>query len=114
MDRICRQPRPEREVETFRRRLVQERERLLAFVEHPEGQPTNNAAEQALRPSVILRKITFGNRSAAGAQNHSVITSLIQTAGKQGVAPRVVLEKLFCNQSAQAQAALYPNAPDTS
>jgi hypothetical protein len=114
LDRICRPPRPEPEVETFRQRLVKHRERLLAFVEHPEGQPTNNAAEQALRPSVILRKITFGNRSAAGAHHHSVLTSLIQTAHKQGAAPRTVLEKLLCDQPRQAQAALYPNAHDTS
>ncbi|MCK7487299.1 MAG: transposase [Bacillus subtilis] len=114
LDQICRRPRPEPDVETFRQRLIKHRDRLLAFVEHPDGQPTNNAAEQALRPSVILRKITFGNRSAAGARNHSVITSLIQTAGKQSAAPRDVLEKLFCDQPNQAQAALYPNAPDTS
>ena len=86
----------------------------LAFVEHPEGQPTNNAAEQALRPSVILRKITFGNRSAAGALHHSIITSLIRTAAKQAAAPRTVLQQLFCDQPAQARTSLYPNSPDTS
>ncbi len=114
LDQLCRRPRPEPEVETFRQRLVKHRDRLLAFVEHPQGQPTNNAAEQALRPSVILRKLTFGHRSDAGAQHHSVLSSLIQTARKQGAAPRTVLEKLLCDQPRQAQAALYPNAPDTS
>jgi len=114
LDRICARPLPEPDAQTFRQRLVKHRDRLLAFVEHPEGQPTNNAAEQALRPSVILRKITFGNRSPAGAQNHSVITSLIQTAGKQGAPPRTVLEQLFCDQPLQAQATLFPNFPDTS
>ena len=114
LDRICARPLPEAGAETFRQRLVKHRERLLAFVEHPEGQPTNNAAEQALRPSVILRKITFGNRSAAGALHHSIITSLIQTAAKQAAAPRTVLQQLFCDQPAQARASLYPNSPDTS
>jgi transposase len=114
LDRLCAPARPEPQVETFRQRLVRHRDRLLAFLEHPEGQPTNNAAEQALRPSVILRKITFGNRSDAGALHHSVITSLIQTAGKQGAASRNVLEKLLCDQPAQAHAALYPNSHDTS
>jgi len=32
--------------------------------------PTNNALEQQLRPKVIMRKITFGNRLALGASNH--------------------------------------------
>jgi transposase len=114
LDRICGRALPEPEVETFRQRLVRHRDRLLAFVEHAEGQPTNNAAEQALRPSVILRKLTFGNRSEAGAHNHSVITSLIQTAKKQGAAPRDVLEKLLCDKPLEAQAALYPGNPDAS
>jgi hypothetical protein len=39
---------------------------------------------------------------------------LIQTARKQGAAPRAVLEKILCDQPRHAQAALYPNAPDTS
>jgi hypothetical protein len=114
LDQLCRRPRPEPEVETFRQRLVKHRDRLLAFVEHPQGQPTNNAAEQALRPSVILRKITFGHRSSHGAHHHSVLSSLIQTARKQGAAPRTIFAKLLCNQSPQAQAALYAGAPDTS
>jgi transposase len=114
LDDICRPPLPEPEVETFRLRLLKDRDQLLAFVHHPSGQPTNNAAEQALRPSVILRKITFGNRSTSGARNHSLITSLIHTAAKQGASLRGVLEKILCDRPAQAQLALYPHAPDSS
>lgn len=114
LDRLGRRPRPEPEVETFRQRLVKHRDRLLAFVEHPQGQPTNNAAEQALRPSVILRKLTFGHRSAQGAHHHSVLSSWIHTARKQNAAPRAVLEQLLAEPPCQAKALLYPNAPDTS
>jgi hypothetical protein len=32
------------------------------FLDHPEVPPTNNLAEQALRPLVVLRKLTFGSR----------------------------------------------------
>ncbi len=40
---------------------------------------TNNRTERQLRPNVIMRKITFGNRSASGALNQAVIMSIIQT-----------------------------------
>jgi hypothetical protein len=43
-------------------------------------EPTNNAAEQALRPAVIWRRTSFGSQSAAGSQfvarMLSVVTSL--------------------------------------
>ncbi len=40
----------------------------LVFLDDPRVPPTNNLAERALRPLVVLRKITFGHRSRAGAQ----------------------------------------------
>ncbi|HID32764.1 MAG TPA: hypothetical protein EYP24_05245 [bacterium (Candidatus Stahlbacteria)] len=43
-------------------------------------EPTNNRAERHLRPSVIMRKITFGNRSESGAKNHPMIMSILQTS----------------------------------
>ena len=53
---------------------------LWTFVEHPNMEPTNNAAEQALRPAVIWRRTSFGSQSAAGSQfvarMLSVVTSL--------------------------------------
>jgi transposase len=36
---------------------------LWTFVEHPGIEPTNNAAEQALRPAVIWRRLSFGSQS---------------------------------------------------
>ena len=43
---------------------------LWTFVTVPGVEPTNNAAEQALRPAVLWRKGRFGTQSAAG--NHFV------------------------------------------
>jgi transposase len=39
---------------------------LWTFVTVPGIEPTNNAAEQALRPAVLWRKGSFGTQSAAG------------------------------------------------
>ena len=44
------------------------RERLWTFVEVEGVEPTNNAAEQALRHAVIWRKLSFGTQSAAGSR----------------------------------------------
>ena len=70
------------------RRLVKllrkQRHRLFTFLYHDPVQPTNNAAERAIRPAVIVRKISAGNRSDAGAKTHAIITSLWQTCRQQG------------------------------
>jgi transposase len=41
---------------------------LWTFVEIPGVEPTNNAAERALRPAVIWRRTSFGSQSRAGSE----------------------------------------------
>jgi hypothetical protein len=52
---------------------------LFTFVTDPAVPPTNNAAERALRPLVIARKISGGTRSPPGSQTRMVLQSLIAT-----------------------------------
>ncbi|MHB1793837.1 MAG: IS66 family transposase [Acidobacteriaceae bacterium] len=47
--------------------LFQHSDRLFTFLQYPGVEPTNNAAERALRIAVQWRKSSFGNRSALGA-----------------------------------------------
>lgn len=60
--------------------LLQVEPALWTFVETPGVEPTNNAAEQALRPAVIWRRTSFGSQSTGGSQFVSrmltVVTSL--------------------------------------
>ncbi len=49
-------------VHTFQQ-LLQRKEALWTFLDHPGIEPTNNAAERALRQSVIQRKISLGVQS---------------------------------------------------
>ena len=44
------------------------REWLWTFIEVQGIEPTNNAAERALRPAVIYRKLSFGTQSEAGSR----------------------------------------------
>jgi transposase len=40
----------------------------VTLVYTPDVEPTNNAAERALRPAVIWRRTSFGSQSEAGSQ----------------------------------------------
>lgn len=56
----------------------------LVFVDDQRVPPTNNLAERALRPLVVLRKITFGHRSEAGAQAMAKLMTIAETARRHG------------------------------
>jgi hypothetical protein len=64
--------------------LRKQRPRLFTFLYVTGVAPTNNAAERAIRPAVVVRKMSAGNRSARGARVHAVVTSLWQTCRQQG------------------------------
>ncbi|WOB42318.1 IS66 family transposase [Thermoleptolyngbya oregonensis NK1-22] len=58
---------------------------LLLFLTDEAIPPTNNASEQALRWSVIFRKVTNGFRSDWGAELFAQVRSLVNTAKRQGI-----------------------------
>jgi len=73
------------------RRLKKYRAKLTTFLHKAEVDGTNNAAERALRPAVVMRKITGGSRSDPGAKAWSILASVMKTAEQQG---RNVLETI--------------------
>ena len=83
-----------KEAEKLRRRIVKHHDEILTFLHNPKVEPTNNRAERQLRPNVIMRKLTFGNRSDRGIKNHAVIMSLVETAKLNGRDPRNLLLSL--------------------
>jgi transposase len=66
-------------------RYREQRAALFVFLYDPTVPPTNNASEQALRPSVVHRKVTGGFRSEWGADAHAIMTTVLDTARKRGV-----------------------------
>jgi transposase len=81
-------PNPNKRIlKRFAKRLERHKNELLTFLHEKDVDYHNNHAEQQIRPDVIFRKITFGNRSDNGAQYHSVITSILQTAKLNGIDP---------------------------
>lgn len=84
----------------FAKRLRKQRPHLLRFLEMAGVEATNNRAERALRPAVIVRKTGGCNKTAAGARTHAVLSSLLVTLQQQG---REVLEYLPAVLTAQGQ-----------
>lgn len=62
--------------EKVRMRLWKQRDHLFTFLERSEVPATNNLAERQLRPAVIARKISCGNKTEKGAQAWAVLASL--------------------------------------
>jgi transposase len=56
---------------------------LLIWLKNPTVDPTNNAAERALRGAVVTRKTSFGSRSKRGAQAFARLLSIIMTWERQ-------------------------------
>ena len=64
--------------------LLQRREALWTFLEIHGVEPTNNAAERALRQSAIQRKISHGVQSAGGAICRSRLLTVTTSLRQQG------------------------------
>lgn len=71
------------EEESVRQRLFKQRDHLFEFLKHPEVEATNNQAERQLRPAVIARKLSCGNRTDKGAQTWEVLASLAVTSAQR-------------------------------
>ena len=53
------------------------------FLHDAEVPPTNNHAEQMLRPAVITRKVGGCNKTLLGALVHSILASLMVSCKRQ-------------------------------
>lgn len=89
LERLARATYDEPHAARLAKRMSKHRVELTRFLWDKDLGGTNNAAERALRPAVVMRKITGGSRSAAGAQAWAKLASLTRTASQQG---RNVLE----------------------
>ncbi len=56
----------------------------LVFLHEPAVPPTNNHAEQMLRPGVITLKVGGCNKNLLGALMHSILASLMVSCHRQG------------------------------
>ena len=67
------------------KRLRRYRDEWLVFLYHEDVEATNNRAERQIRPFVLQRKISAGNRSEWGAALQARIMSVFATTAQRGV-----------------------------
>jgi transposase len=83
----------------------------LAFLHDSEVPPTNNHAEQMLRPAVITRKVGGCNKNLLGALVHSILSSIMVSCHRQGKHFLDLARQLW--QSNQPQAIPLQTLPET-
>lgn len=88
------------------RELLKLEPALWAFTRHEGIEPTNNAAERALRHAVIWRKTSYGTDSEAGSRFVANVMSVVATCRQQG---RNVLDFLMACCEAELQAKPSPS-----
>lgn len=69
--------------EKIRMRLAKQRDHLFTFLHHPGVDATNNLAERQLRPAVIARKVSCGNRTLKGKRTWEILASIAATAAQR-------------------------------
>jgi transposase len=65
-------------------RIGKRRGSILVCLYEPAAEPTNNRAERDLRPAVIARKVSCGNKTAAGKRSFEVLRSVASSCLKRG------------------------------
>jgi len=64
--------------------MLKERDKLFVFVTNPNVEATNNGAEGAVRPYVVLRKVSGGTKSPQGTKKVEVLATAIQACRMNG------------------------------
>jgi len=91
---ILRTPTPCDETRAVLQKIANARDQLFTFIDAPDlVEPTNNACEQALRPSVINRKVTNGFTAEWAANNDAAIRTTVDTARLSGQNPYSIIRQ---------------------
>ena len=91
--------------------LYSRKDWLWTFTKIEGIEPTNNAAERALRPAVIYRKLSFGTQSAAGSRFIERILTVSETCRQQKRSPyQYLIAAMEAHFAKQPAPALLPQA----
>jgi transposase len=95
LDQLLNVPQDHADAKRLCKRLTRHRAELTRFLWEEKLDGSNNAAERALRPAVVMRKITGGSRSEAGATAWAKLASLLRTADQRGLGVYDATQKLI-------------------
>jgi transposase len=83
-ERFSFEKRKHHELRRLSKRLIKYRDELYVFIKTGVD-ATNNAGEREIRPAVLMRKTSYGNRSDQGAKNQEILMSVMRTSSKKGL-----------------------------
>jgi len=75
----------ESKAQNIARRFLENGDSYLRFIGNPEIEPTNNRAEQNIRPAVLDRNVSQGTRSQDGRDYKERIWTVLSTCARRGV-----------------------------
>lgn len=71
----------------LRKRLDRHSNEIFTFLDYPGVTADNNHAERQIRPAVVSRKTSYGNRSKQGADVQAMLMSIFRTLELRGYEP---------------------------
>ena len=102
----------DRDVGNLARALFVPHQHFFTVIAHAGVEPTNTAAERALRPAGQWRKIMFGTRSTEGEIVVARLLTITRTCHMQQLSALVYLSAAVrCHRRRQAVASLLPKRP---
>jgi len=94
------------------KRLRRHQNDLFTFLDQPGVPFDNNHAERSIRPAVIIRKNSYGNRSEQGTDTQAVLMSIFRTLRQRGYDPIKTVTDAITNYLQTGQ--LPPLPPPTT
>ncbi len=88
--------------------MLNDWEAFMRVLDNPCWPLTNNEAERALRHWVILRRITYGTRSAQGSRALALFASIISTCRLRHCSPLLFIRDVICARRDGQEAPLMP------
>jgi len=87
LDELIATPWKDAQSKRLLKRFRRHRDHLFTFLDDPAIPADNNHGERAIRPAVIIRKNSYGNRSQRGADCQAVLMSIYRTLKQRGHDP---------------------------
>ncbi len=96
------------------KRLRRHQNDLFTFLDQPNVPFENNTAERGIRPAVLIRKNSYGNRSQCGADCQAVLMSIFRTLRQRGHDPIRTVVQAIAQYLTTGQLPPLPEAKTTS
>jgi transposase len=109
LDQLARTVSADPDVTRLADRLKRHAGGLAAFLLVRDLPGDNNAAERAIRPAVVIRKISGGHRGATTADAAMVVMSVLRTARQQGKHLTATVKQLVQRHLAGEPCDLFPS-----